>query len=671
MAWGLYKFAGLNDVTPQWLNIECLPDMFGQEYFVAVADYTLGDWRWFGPVTFPEFQLDMSDLNHHVISALGNMYFIVVCRAGNGAVISKSTLTVEEGGGEDPGWLPGAPHHLVATDGVFDDKVVIEWEPGVGADYYKLWRKAPEGEWGKYAEVEGMRYEDTDVETGVHYVYKAFSVNGSGSSEHSNIDEGWAGESGGEPRPGTPYDFHATDGEFEDHVLLTWEYVGEYDVFEIWRKAPEGDWESYTETTDFLFEDFDVVPGVHYAYKAWAWLNGERGDHSNIDEGWAGEEGGEGVPPAYDLVATDGEFEDHVLVTWGYEHEGAGFDVYRRLESGGDWEVIGETLEYSYEDFTAEPGVHYKYKVVAWLDGEPSEPSDYDVGWASESGGEGTPPAFNLVASDGEFEGYVLVTWDYEFEGAGFDVYRRQEGEGFEWDVIGETLSHAYEDDTAALGVHYIYKVVAWLDGEPSEPSNQDVGWAAEGGEPGTGSISILVENGEGDPLSGIGVVLYGNEALEDTSTGEDGWAVFDGLEYGIFLVVPVAADRVFEPAYVLVGLSAEQPDADLTFTASLSSAPLHRLRGVAYTFTGDPVEGSRWQPLANVRMRITLIGLEEHWDVYTDENGYYEQLDLPAGSYTIIPLLEGYTFSPELHDPVINGENAPGLQNFRGYPAG
>ncbi len=69
--------------------------------------------------------------------------------------------------------------------------------------------------------------------------------------------------------------------------------------------------------------------------------------------------------------------------------------------------------------------------------------------------------------------------------------------------------------------------------------------------------------------------------------------------------------------------------------------------------------------------MRITLIGMETYWDVFTDEYGCYEQIDLPNGSYSIIPLLEGYTFKPELHDPVVNGETAPGLQNFRAYPAG
>ena len=51
IAFGLYKFTGLNEYDLQWLNIECLPAQFGMEYYVALADYTLGDWRWFGPKT--------------------------------------------------------------------------------------------------------------------------------------------------------------------------------------------------------------------------------------------------------------------------------------------------------------------------------------------------------------------------------------------------------------------------------------------------------------------------------------------------------------------------------------------------------------------------------------------------------------------------------------------
>jgi fibronectin type 3 domain-containing protein len=674
VAWGLYKFTGLNDYNPQWLNIECLPDVFGQEYYVAFADYTLGDWRWFGPVTFPEFQLDMTDLNHHVISALGNMYFIVVCKTGNGALLSKSTLTVEPGGGGDVDRLPGAPHHLTATDGEYPDRVVIDWEPGIGADSYKLWRKAPAGEWAAYADVNDITYQDLAVETDVHYSYKAVSVNTAGESGHSNIDEGWAGEGGGEG-PGTPYDFNATDGEFEDHVLLTWSYDGTCDKFEIWRQAPGGDWESYDETTDLLYEDYEVEPGVHYNYKSWAWLNDERGEHSNIDEGWAGEDNRPGTP--YDLVATDGEFEDYVLLTWKYDGDCDKFEIWRKAPDG-DWGTYAEVLDgLTYEDTEVTPGVKYEYKVWAWIGEVRGDHGNIDEGWAGTIVEVPDTPEC-LAATDGVYTDKVVVEWTAVDGADHYNVWRRTGLEG-EWESLGTELGNRKTDLTAELDVHYWYKVNAVNDNGESDFSNDDEGWA--GTPPATtGSISVVILNGEGQPVPEVGVLLYGGEAPVDAGTNVDGVATFTDLPFGIYLVVPTSGTHVFDPLYIRIDLCGDDPDQEAAFTATESIGPLHRLRGVAYSFNGavsegfrceDPAEDSRWQPLANTRMRITLIGMETHWDVYTDENGYYEQLDLPEGSFSIIPLLEGYTFSPELHDPVINGEAAPGMQNFRGYPAG
>jgi fibronectin type 3 domain-containing protein len=673
VAWGLYKFTGLNEYNPQWLNIECLPDVFGQQYYVAIADYTLGDWRWFGPVTFPEFQLDMTDLNHHVISALGNMYYLVVCRAGNAALLSKSTLTVEAGGSTEPR-LPGAPHHLTATDGEFPDRIVIDWEPGMDADSYKLYRKAPGGDWGFYADVNDITYEDTQVEAGVHYNYKAVSVNEVGESGLSNIDEGWAGEGGGGTTPGTPYDLVATDGEFEDHVLLTWSYDGDCDKFEIWRQAPEGDWQTYDETSDKLYEDFDVTPGVHYNYKVWAWIGEVRGEHSNIDEGWAGSSPETPGTP-YDLAATDGEYENKVVLTWSYDGEYDKFEIWRKAPEG-DWGTYAEVPEgFTFEDTDVTPGVRYEYKVWAWIGEVRGEHSNIDEGWAGTiEEAPATPEC--LAATDGVYADKVVVEWCAVDNVDHYEVWRRTGLEG-EWALLGQELGNRKTDLTAELDVHYWYKVRAVNDFGESEFSVDDEGWAGTP-VPTAGTINVMIENGEGAALPEIGVILFGGENPVDTSTNVDGVATFDELPFGTYLVVPTSGTRVFNPAYVKVELSADDVEHEISITATESAAPLHRLRGVAYAYACRETSGRCEDPsdytmllMQNVRMRITVIGTDQHWDVFTDENGYYEQLELPEGSFSIIPLLEGYTFSPELHDPVINGEAAPGMQIFRAYPAG
>jgi hypothetical protein len=167
IAYGLYKFAGLLGYDLQMLSIECLPAVLGMEYYVGVADYTLGDWLWFGPIGFPEFQLDMSDLEHQFVSELGNMYFVVVCEAGNSATISKSTLTAVAGGDEP---LCGVRHGLSPpTD--LPDMVVPEREPGTDAAYYEIKRRPRDGEGDDLAVADGNHYgtwrSSLDTSTGI------------------------------------------------------------------------------------------------------------------------------------------------------------------------------------------------------------------------------------------------------------------------------------------------------------------------------------------------------------------------------------------------------------------------------------------------------------------------------------------------------------------------
>ena len=93
-----------------------------------------------------------------------------------------------------------------------------------------------------------------------------------------------------------------------------------------------------------------------------------------------------------------------------------------------------------------------------------------------------------------------------------------------------------------------------------------------------------------------------------------------------------------------------------------------YRLRGVVYTFHGD-LGPNRFAPLAGALVTIERIGSEETWHAETNDAGYWTKPDLPAGTYLVTVAKEGYTFNPEIHDPVINGEDLPGRCDFRAYP--
>ena len=193
LTYGMYKLSGLRGLRPLSLNIECLPGGLGEGYFVGLADYTKGVWKWFGPVGLPEAEIDLRGQTHQFVTHLGNLYFLIVVPPGNSATHYRSTLIA---GPADPGTMPGLPHHLVASDGQFPEKVVLSWVGGVGAAQYQVFRRAAWGEnveWRMIGETQETRYVDQPLPDYKMFYYRVRGANAAGESHWSNVDSGFAG----------------------------------------------------------------------------------------------------------------------------------------------------------------------------------------------------------------------------------------------------------------------------------------------------------------------------------------------------------------------------------------------------------------------------------------------------------------------------------------------
>jgi len=216
IAYGLYQVSGLLDKRPVSMNIQCLPKLIDQPYYLGLADYTAGQWMWFGPIFTPEYELNLSEIHHQLVTQLGNMYFVLVSPPGCGATHSQTTIFF---GAPTNGDLPGAPHGLIASDGASNEWVGLVWEPGARANHYEIWRCGPGGEnqdpsgepgWQQIGASEVTEYLDTTVIPNVVYSYKVRSINVAGYSEFSNIDTGYAGEN--PPPPPPPPDGFVIEG---------------------------------------------------------------------------------------------------------------------------------------------------------------------------------------------------------------------------------------------------------------------------------------------------------------------------------------------------------------------------------------------------------------------------------------------------------------------------
>jgi hypothetical protein len=252
-----------------------------------------------------------------------------------------------------------------------------------------------------------------------------------------------------------------------------------------------------------------------------------------------------------------------------------------------------------------------------------------------------------------------------------FELWRRiDDVPESQWEPVAEVEGLCYADDDLPGDYTYLYKVRAWLGEDYSGFSNIDHGFLADGPGPEGCVLEVYISDLESNPLAETEVVIFGGEEPFSAFTDAGGMVTVDGLGYGLYLVVPADPEHAFTPAYAPVDFSPEWNEEHLDFTGGLSDANPFTLRGVVFDFHGER-EGSAWLPMGGVDVNLTLLGTEDSWTLTTDEWGYFESDVLPTGGFSVIPVHEGHWFSPELRDPVLDGEAVPGLQYFRGYPQG
>lgn len=146
-----------------------------------------------------------------------------------------------------------------------------------------------------------------------------------------------------------------------------------------------------------------------------------------------------------------------------------------------------------------------------------------------------------------------------------------------------------------------------------------------------------------------VEVVLSGasSATTRTTSTGVgSGCYTFTGLASGSYVVTPTSATHAFAPAsrsVSLAGADVTGQDFDATW-------------GISGTVTW-----SSGAPAASVTVQIPALGLT----TVSGSNGYYAFTGLLSNdTYTVVPSLAGYTFSPASASVQVLGANVTG-ENF------
>ncbi len=177
---------------------------------------------------------------------------------------------------------------IEATDGEYDDKIIIGWEAIDGASSYRIVRAdTPQGTYARIDSVAGDLWcEDASVAAGVHYFYRVIGLGATGSVvDCTGFDEGFAcvGSALGAARG-----VNASNGTSGSSIQVVWDSVSGASHYAVLRyRAIAGDYNPVgTVANATAFEDTSAAPGPYY-YRISAYGDdGAEGAYSAPDTGY-------------------------------------------------------------------------------------------------------------------------------------------------------------------------------------------------------------------------------------------------------------------------------------------------------------------------------------------------------------------------------------------------
>ncbi|MCP4131233.1 MAG: hypothetical protein GY754_09655, partial [bacterium] len=204
-----------------------------------------------------------------------------------------------------------------------------------------------------------------------------------------------------------------------------------------------------------------------------------------------------GVPPG--VAATDGEYYDRIVVSWGSVDDANHYEVQRASGSGdGIYYTIAEKVssDTSYSDTTAVEGIDYYYRVRTVNENGSSEYSTYNKGTIKIDPVAPDAPT-TISASKGIVDGKVIISWNVVPRANFYRVYRANTVSGAYAVINGFVTVASCEDTTVADKTLYYYRVTSVNEyGESDLSSKFDYGYPGSGYTPPDAPAGVSATDG-------------------------------------------------------------------------------------------------------------------------------------------------------------------------------
>ncbi|MFN2351762.1 MAG: right-handed parallel beta-helix repeat-containing protein [Kiritimatiellia bacterium] len=284
-----------------------------------------------------------------------------------GAVTGRVTVVATDGGGGSltqqvevvarvlarvPGWLR-------ADEGQSRDGVGLQWQ-NTRAGHYQVWRaRASDFSDAQYlGSVEdepenSPSYFDTTAVAGWHYYYAVRPANlVGGYGRFSPIVSGWR-------LLVAPLEVSATEGLYNDRVIVSWEAAPGATEYEVWRNelnTPVGAQLLAGSLSEQSYSDFSPEQDRDYYY----WVKSQAEHVSDFSVSARGFSASLLAPGQ--LSASQGQFEDKVRVTWQGVTGARSYEIWRGA-GGSVMTLLAETQALGYDDPAVTQGQAYHYRV--------------------------------------------------------------------------------------------------------------------------------------------------------------------------------------------------------------------------------------------------------------------------------------------------------------------
>lgn len=348
---------------------------------------------------------------------------------------------------------------LIASNGLHENKITLNWNGISGATGYKLYRGNtwvnPLNNMTLIATVGNVfSYNDTNTDlsynNNYYYSIRATSTVADAISDYSTLEVLGRLKT---PIPSTPTGLSATDGTHVDKISLSWNSVPTASFYKIYR---DGVFVDTSSTNSYDDTSSSVTPATQYTYSISAVNSfGEESSNSSTNTGYRK------LTAPILTSASDSFFETKIVVVWNGSVGATSYRIYRgTTPNTASMSLIATvnsstfTYDDTYTDLTVGTTYHYAVKAVSAL--STSDFSNVDSGTllpATNITVDGIIAPTSLTATTAGSSS-VTLNWSYTGDSTSFRVWRN----GTPLQTVSDSL-RTFTDTTATPGSNISYQI--------------------------------------------------------------------------------------------------------------------------------------------------------------------------------------------------------------------